>query len=148
MAKKHAHTPGAGERVYWGADVPMRVIRRFAQGVARRFRPQRIILFGSHAYGTPHADSDVDLLVVMPTWSQHSKSVQIRWRLAAPFPLDLLVRTPKEMAWRLAEGESFTTTIVSQGKVLYEKIDQGVGQEGRAGSRTRRARKPKQGSRS
>jgi len=140
--------PFPPKRTYYGANIPMRVIRRYARAIADEFRPDKIILFGSYAYGTPHADSDVDLLVVMPTWSQHSKSVQIRWRLAAPFPLDLLVRTPKEMAWRLAEGESFTTTIVSQGKVLYEKIDQGVGQEGRAGSRTRRARKPKQGSRS
>ena len=47
-------------------DIPLRVIRRFARAVADRFQPERIILFGSHAYGTPHADSDVDILVVMP----------------------------------------------------------------------------------
>jgi predicted nucleotidyltransferase len=117
--------PFPPKRTYYGANIPMRVIRRYARAIAEEFRPDKIILFGSYAYGTPHEDSDVDLLVVMPTWSQHSKSVQIRWRLAAPFPLDLLVRTPKEMAWRLAEGESFTTTIVSQGKVLYKKEDQG-----------------------
>jgi hypothetical protein len=43
----------------------------------------------------------------------------VRPRLAAPFPVDLIARTPKEMSWRLEEGESFLTTIVSQGKVLY-----------------------------
>jgi HEPN domain-containing protein len=62
----------------------------------------------------------------MPARNPHSQAVRIRWRLSAPVPLDLLVRTPYQMAWRLREGESFTTTVVSQGKVLYEKDDQGV----------------------
>src|SRR5258708_29875794 len=89
--------PFPPKRVYSGANIPMRVIRRYARAIADEFHPDKIILFGSYAYGTPNEDSDVDLLVVMPTWDQHSKSVQIRWRLTAPFPLDLLVRTPKEM---------------------------------------------------
>src|SRR5438093_8745252 len=129
--------PFPPKRVYWGANIPMRVIRRYARAIAEEFHPDKIILFGSYAYGTPHEDSDVDLLVVMPTRDQHAQSVRIRWRLAAPFPLDLIVRTPKEMSWRLAEGESFLTTIVSQGKVLYEKDHEGVGEESRAGLRTR-----------
>jgi predicted nucleotidyltransferase len=48
------------------AGVPLSAIRRFARQVAERFQPEKIILFGSHAYGTPNADSDVDMLVVMP----------------------------------------------------------------------------------
>src|SRR5205823_2730780 len=130
----------------YGANIPMRVIRRYARAIAEEFRPDKIILFGSYAYGTPHEDSDVDLLVVMPAYNQHNQAVRIHGRLAAPFPLDLIVRTPKEMAWRLGEGESFLTTIVSKGKVLYEKDDERVGQEGRGGLRTRPTRKPKQGS--
>lgn len=51
----------------WGTDVTLRAIRRYARQVAERFHPDQIILFGSHAYGTLHSDSDVDLLVVMPT---------------------------------------------------------------------------------
>jgi hypothetical protein len=47
---------------YRGADIPMHVIRRFARQVAERFEPEKIILFGSYAYGRPHADSDVDIL--------------------------------------------------------------------------------------
>jgi predicted nucleotidyltransferase len=113
--------PFPPKRLYGGANVPMRVIRRYARAIAEEFQPEQIILFGSYAYGTPHEDSDVDLLVVMPAYNQHNQAVRIRWRLAAPFPVDLIVRTPKQMAWRLEEGESFTTTIVSQGKVLYEK---------------------------
>src|SRR5438093_7128122 len=136
--------PFPPKRLYWGANVPMRVIRRYARAIAEEFHPDKIILFGSYAYGTPHEDSDVDLLVVMPTRNQHDQAVRIRWRLAAPFPVDLIVRTPKEMKWRLEEAESFTTEIVSRGKVLYEKEDQRMDQEGGAGLRTRQARKPKQ----
>jgi predicted nucleotidyltransferase len=124
----------------------MRVIRRYARAIAEEFQPDKIILFGSYAYGTPHEDSDVDLLIVMPTRDKHAQAVRIRWRLAAPFPLDLIVRTPKEIKWRLEEGEWFTTTIVSQGKILYEKDDAGVGGEGRARLSVRQARPPKQGS--
>jgi predicted nucleotidyltransferase len=108
----------------------MRVIRRYARAIAEEFHPDKIILFGSHAYGTPHEDSDVDLLVIMPARNQLDQAVRIRYRLAAPFPMDLIVRTPKQMKWRLEEGESFLTEIVSRGKVLYEKNDEGVSQSG------------------
>src|SRR5438094_7233604 len=112
------------KRVYCGANIPMRVTRRYARAIAEEFHPDKIILFGSHAYGTPHADSDVDLLVIMPARNQHNQAVRIRWELpAAPFPLDLIVRTPQNLRWRLKEGESFHTEIVTKGKVLYEKGD-------------------------
>src|SRR5437016_1844534 len=146
MARTHLNPfPFPPRRVYRGANVPMRVIQRYARAIAEEFDPDQIILFGSYAYGTPHEDSDVDLLVIMPARSQHEQAVRIRYRLAAPFPVDLIVRTPKQVKWRLEEGESFTTAIVSRGKVLYEKEHQGVGQEGRAGLRARPARQPKQG---
>ena len=122
--------PGSIEkpvRRYRGAEIPLRVIRRFVQQVAKRFQPDKIILFGSHAYGTPDADSDVDILVVMPARNQHNQAVRIRWEIPAPFPMDLIVRTPENLGWRLAEGESFHTEIVTKGKVLYEKSDSGVG---------------------
>jgi predicted nucleotidyltransferase len=122
MAKKHPNSsPRVSTRVYWGADVPMRVIRRFARAVAQKFHPEKIILFGSHAYGTPHEDSDVDILVVMPARNQLDQAYKIRLAVPAPFPMDLIVRTPKNMNWRLKEGESFLTQIMSMGKVLYEK---------------------------
>jgi predicted nucleotidyltransferase len=123
--------PDTSPRWYWGAEIPLRVIRRFARQVAERFQPDRIILFGSHAYGTPDAGSDVDILVVMPARNQHDQAVRIRWAIPAPFPMDLLVRTPENLAWRLAEGESFHTEIVTKGKVLYEKGDSGVGPKSR-----------------
>ena len=101
----------------------MSVIRRFARQVAERFQPEKIILFGSHAYGTPHADSDVDILVVMPARNQIDQACRIDDAFDPPFPLDLIVRTPKNLAWRLAEGDSFLRDVMAKGKVLYEKDD-------------------------
>src|SRR5437763_12258075 len=118
-------------RYYRGADVPMSAIRRFACQVAEQFEPDQIILFGSHAYGTPHADSDVDILVVMPARNEIDQRFKIRWAIPAPFPMDLLVRTPSNLAWRLKEGESFHTEIVRKGKVLYEKSHSRMASKGR-----------------
>src|SRR5947207_2362881 len=130
MAKKPPRPfPFPPKRLYMVANIPMRVIRRYARAIAEELHPDKINLFGSYAYGTPNEDSDVDLLVVM----DQDQAVRIQLRLAAPFPLDLIVRKPKDMKWRLEEGESFLTTIVTRGKVLYEKDDKGVGEEGRGG---------------
>lgn len=84
-------------RFYRGADVPMRLIRRVARQVAEQFHPDKIILFGSYAHGTPHADSDVDILVVMPTRNQLDQSVKISLAIDPPFDLDIIVRTPHAM---------------------------------------------------
>jgi len=118
-ATRRSEFPFPPKRRYSGADIPIRVIRRYARAIGERFSPDKVILFGSYAYGTPHEDSDGDILVVMPAWNQHSQAVRIRMALTAPFPMDLMVRTPKEMKWRLEEGDSFLTEIVSKGKVLY-----------------------------
>src|SRR5581483_258537 len=120
------------ERWYRGADIPMRVIRRFARAVAERFHPDKIILFGSYAYGTPHADSDVDILVVMPARNEIDQSVKISLAIDPPFPLDILVRTPKNLKWRLEEGDSFLREIMARGKVLDEQTDAGVGAPSRS----------------
>jgi predicted nucleotidyltransferase len=109
----------------------MRVIRRFARQVAELFQPDKIILFGSYAYGTPHADSDVDILVVMPARNQLDQAVKIRWQVPRYFPMDLIVRTPATMKWRLAEGDLFHTEIVTKGKILYEKKHRRVGPQSR-----------------
>ena len=115
-----------------GTDVPLRVIQRFARQVAERFQPDKIILFGSHAYGQPHADSDVDILVVMPARNQLDQAAKIHLALLPAFPVHLLVRTPHNLAWRLAEGDSFLKEVMSKGKLLYEKADQGMGRQGRS----------------
>lgn len=124
---------------YRGSDVPMAVIRKYARQVAEQFHPNQILLFGSHAYGKPHADSDVDILVVMPARNQLDQAVKIELACDPPFPLDIIVRTPKNVRWRLKEGDSFLREIMTKGKVLYEKDDARMGAKGRS----RLSRRPK-----
>jgi predicted nucleotidyltransferase len=96
-----------------------------------RTNPENIVLFGSHAYGRPHADSDVDVLVIMPARNELDQALRIRLSIEYQFPLDLIVRTPKNVAWRLSEGDSFLNAILSRGQTLYEKTDGGVVAQGR-----------------
>jgi uncharacterized protein len=131
IGKRRTWSKAPVARWYRGADIPMRLIRRFARQVTERFQPDKIILFGSYAYGTPHADSDVDILVIMPARNQLDQAVKISLDIDPPFPLDIIVRTPHNMQWRLAEGESFLREITSKGKVLYEKDHARVGAQGR-----------------
>ena len=96
-------------------------IREVAAAVAEKFHPNRIILFGSHASQTQRADSDVDLLVVMPHEGPAAKSAAaIRESVRLPFPCDLLVRSPEKLEERLSLGDPFIRNVVMNGQVLYE----------------------------
>ena len=143
MKRKVAKPAQPAPRRYSSPDIPMAAIRRFARSIAEQFHPEKIILFGSYAYGTPNQDSDIDLLVVMPARNQIDQAIKIRLAVAAPFPLDLIVRTPHNMRWRLEAGDWFLREIVSQGKVLYDRANGRMGPKsrGRLSSRaTTRAR--------
>ena len=91
-------------RWYRGANVPKSVICRFADTVAKRFQPDKIILFGSHAYGTPHADSDVDILVVMPAQMNWAKPCRFGCRWTTIFPWTCWCEHPRTSLgdWRTA----------------------------------------------
>jgi uncharacterized protein len=98
--------------------------------IVREFAPQKVILFGSHAYGTPTADSDVDLLVILPFSGHHTrKAVEILERVNPPFPIDLLVRTPDEVRQRLEWNDFFLREIMERGRVLYAAPDGRVGRQ-------------------
>ena len=85
--------------------------------VAREFRPRKIILFGSYAAGSATPDSDVDLVICLPFHgSATDKVVEIRGRVEAPFPMDLLVWRPADVR----KKDGFTRSILSEGKVMYE----------------------------
>ncbi len=117
--------------------VSHKAIRRMVAEIAERFHPRRIILFGSYAHGRPTADSDVDLLVVMPTKNESSQALKIRFASEHPFALDLIVRTPANLRRRIRQGDWFLREVVTLGKVLYEQPDGRVGTKGggRPGSR-------------
>jgi predicted nucleotidyltransferase len=101
-----------------------REIKELSEQIAREFQPRKIILFGSHAYGKPAWDSDVDLLVVMPFKGRPNKqAVKIRSRIDTAVALDLLVRTPQHISQRLAMGDTFMRDILERGKVVYEALN-------------------------
>ncbi len=108
---------------YWFPITPKK-IRQAAQKIAEDLHPEKIILFGSFAYGKPTPDSDVDLLVVMESReSIHARMIQVSKILSPrPFPLDILVRTPTELGERLEIGDCFFQEIVTKGVVLYERV--------------------------
>jgi len=96
-------------------------IRALCRRIAEEFRPERIILFGSHASGHAREDSDVDLLVVMPFQGKGArKSAEILNRVEPDFPVDVIVRTPRQMRERLADSDFFLRDVVKNGKILYE----------------------------
>lgn len=98
-----------------------REIKDLSEQIVREFQPRKIILFGSHAYGKPAWDSDVDLLVVMPFKGRPNRqAVKIRSRIDTALALDLLVRTPQQISQRLAMGDTFMRDILERGKVVYE----------------------------
>jgi predicted nucleotidyltransferase len=143
--KRRTLANGWTPRWYRGSSVPMRVIRRFARQVAERFQPEKIILFGSYAYGTPHADSDVDILVIMPARNELDQVFKIRCDVPAQFPMDLIVLKPRNVKWRLEEHDWFLTEIMTKGKVLYEKNDARMDTQG--GGRLSSSRKTRLGTR-
>ena len=115
----------------YGKLIPRAVIRDYARQIAERFAPEQIILFGSYAYGKPHKDSDVDILVVMPAYDEINQAVRILEKTASTFPLDLIVRTPNNLRWRVEQGDWFLRDVLSRGTVLYEKTDGGVDSQSR-----------------
>lgn len=66
--------------------------------VVAGWSPHKVILFGSHAYGEPGPDSDVDLVVVLPAENPLETACEIAGRIPHPLPLDILVRTPEQIA--------------------------------------------------
>jgi predicted nucleotidyltransferase len=124
-------------------EIPLAAIRRFARRIAERFHPQKIVLFGSYAYGKPHAESDVDLLVVMAASDVVNMAIRISLALEHPFSLDLIVRTPEQLERGLRDSDWFLREISEKGKTLYEAKNSHVGSQSRGGlagrKRTRRA---------
>lgn len=106
-------------------------IEAITEQIATEFQPERILLFGSYAYGEPDPDSDVDLLVIMDTpLREVDQAVVIGQRLRHSFGLDLFVRTPSNLKHRIAMGDWFLREVVGRGRVIYERNHAGMGEQG------------------
>jgi uncharacterized protein len=97
--------------------------RAIIHRLAHELRPEKIVLFGSYAWGTPTPDSDVDLLVILETDAPRK---ECQWAVSRllyprPFPVDILVKTPAEVERAVAEGDFFLGEILARGRVLYER---------------------------
>ena len=102
--------------------IAMTSVIELSERIAREFNPEKIILFGSHAYGTPREDSDVDLLVILPFEGKPlNKSLEILDRIDPRFPIDLLARRPDDSARRYAEFDPLIRDAFDHGIVLYER---------------------------
>ena len=91
--------------------------------LAREYRPERVVLFGSYAYGTPDEESDIDLLIIKNTPEAFiDRWETVRRILSDPkrrTPLETLILTPEEVSQRLEIGDQFIMEILEKGKVLY-----------------------------
>ena len=98
-------------------------LRPAIQKIVQELNPEKIVLFGSYAYGSPNPHSDVDLLVIMKTKAplkERSWAVS-RLLLPRPFPVDILVKTPQEVKKGLDAGDFFLKEILTRGKVLCDR---------------------------
>lgn len=99
------------------------VIRDILQKLLNGYAPQKVILFGSYAYGTPRPGSDIDLLIIKETTDRFiDRCFNVRRILSDPkrkVPLEIFVVTPKEVSERLAVGDQFMAEIIEKGEVLY-----------------------------
>jgi len=97
-------------------------IRELTAKIAREFQPEKVILFGSYAQGTPREDSDVDLLVLLPfSGSSFRKAIEILNRVNPAFAVDLIVRRPDETQRRYRQGDPLIREALDRGKILYER---------------------------
>lgn len=98
------------------------IIRETAENIQKRYRPEKIILFGSWALGSADKNSDIDLFVVKNTSEKFlARTKRVRKIIGPQAAADIIVYTPKELRESLNAGDFFTRDIVKSGKVLYDK---------------------------
>ena|SRR5437870_1736642 len=108
--------------------IGMDLIQSLCDRIVREFKPQKVILFGSYADGSPRPDSDVDLLVVMPfKGNSLSKAAEVKSKINPRFSVDLLVRRPEDIEFRLANNDCFLHEVFERGRVLYESSNRRMG---------------------
>jgi len=97
-------------------------IKALSKEIARQFKPEKVILFGSHAHGNPRDDSDVDLLVILPFMgSSFRKALDILNKVNPQFDVDLIVRHPDDAQKRYRQGDPLIREAMNHGEVLYER---------------------------
>ena len=99
------------------------LISTMTERIVRDFHPVQIILFGSHARGEAHPQSDVDLLVVFSELADKRKTAADIRRTLADLPMakDILVTTPEELARQRDQVGTILRAAQREGEILYER---------------------------
>lgn len=96
-------------------------IKEVASIIGKKFQPEKIILFGSHVWGQPGPNSDVDLLIVKETSNTRETARMIDGSIfPRPFPLDIIVYRPGQLK-EAQKKDFFIRNIVQKGMLLYGK---------------------------
>lgn len=108
------------------ADRKMRkLISQVVDRIKEKYEPEKIILFGSYAYGKPTEDSDIDLFIVKDTDKRRvDRYVEVKSLIYDPerrISISPIVYTPGEVEERLALGDQFVEEILTKGEVLYAR---------------------------
>lgn len=102
-------------------EIIERQIKEISNKIAKEYKPEKIILFGSWAWGEPRKDSDIDLFIVKKSEErriERERQVQ-RLLLGTRLPVDVLVYTPEEVEKRLWLEDFFIKKIFQHGRNLY-----------------------------
>ena len=102
-----------------------KILSEIIEKLKSKYKPLRVVLFGSYAYGTPTDDSDLDLFILKVTQKKWvDRFVQVKRIIYNPdckIPVSPLVYTPEELEDRLRIGDDFVKEIMEKGVLLYEK---------------------------
>ena len=101
-----------------------KIIQNMVQKLVTEYAPQKVILFGSHSYGSPGPDSDIDFLIIKETSERFidrwTAVLRILTGMHPSIPVEVFVLTPQEVENRLAVGDQFIEDIMEKGEVLYD----------------------------
>ena len=99
-------------------------IKEITDKIVREYQPEKIILFGSWAWGTPHENSDVDMFIIKESEKKRwEREYDLRMKLIGNKfpPMDLLIYTPEEMERRIRIEDFFIQNILKNGKLVYAR---------------------------
>lgn len=101
------------------------LILKIVNQIKMEYKPERIILYGSYAYGKPTRDSDIDLFIVKETDKKRvDRFVEVSRLIYEPrrhISISPLVYTPKELEERLSLGDDFVEEVLTKGEVVYAR---------------------------
>jgi predicted nucleotidyltransferase len=97
-------------------------IKQIVDKIIAEFKPEKVVLFGSYAWGTPGVNSDLDLLIIKDDPKKNTREMAIELEkilIRRNVPLDLIVYKPEQIKKRLVIKDQFISKIMTNGKILY-----------------------------